>query len=108
MERFSTSNNDGYLTPPIHEDSRIPDDYILKANKVKNGFSADLDQHRQIANSVPPAKILGERVLDEQDVELYGYRLDCWNDEAVKNRAKAWCPFMDAGCDLGAINIFQR
>lgn len=33
--------------------------------------------------------------------ELYGYRLDCWNDEAVKNRAKAWCPFMDAECDGG-------
>lgn len=33
--------------------------------------------------------------------ELYGYRLDCWNDEATRNRAKAWCPFMDAECDGG-------
>jgi hypothetical protein len=33
--------------------------------------------------------------------ELYGYRLDCWNDEAARNREKAWCPFMDAECDGG-------
>lgn len=33
--------------------------------------------------------------------ELYGYRLDCWNEEAAKNRAMAWCPFMDAECDGG-------
>lgn len=33
--------------------------------------------------------------------ELYGYRLDRWNEEAAKNRAKAWCPFMDAECDGG-------
>jgi len=33
--------------------------------------------------------------------ELYGYRLDCWNDAAARNRAKAWCPFMDAECDGG-------
>lgn len=33
--------------------------------------------------------------------ELYGYRLDCWNDESAKNREKAWCPFMDAECDGG-------
>ena len=33
--------------------------------------------------------------------ELYGYRLDCWNNEATKNREKAWCPFMDAECDGG-------
>lgn len=33
--------------------------------------------------------------------ELYGYRLDYWNDEAIKNREKAWCPFMDAECDGG-------
>ncbi|MBI4666155.1 MAG: hypothetical protein HY751_07095 [Nitrospinae bacterium] len=33
--------------------------------------------------------------------ELYGYRLDCWNEEAAENRAKAWCPFMDAECDGG-------
>ena len=33
--------------------------------------------------------------------ELYGYRLDCWNEKAAENRAKAWCPFMDAECDGG-------
>jgi len=33
--------------------------------------------------------------------ELYGYRLDCWTEDAAKNRAKAWCPFMDAECDGG-------
>lgn len=33
--------------------------------------------------------------------ELYGYRLDCWDEEAAANREKAWCPFMDAECDGG-------
>ncbi len=33
--------------------------------------------------------------------ELYGYRLDCWNKEAAQNRAKDWCPFMNAECDGG-------
>lgn len=33
--------------------------------------------------------------------ELYGYRLDRWNEEAAENRARAWCPFMDAECDGG-------
>lgn len=33
--------------------------------------------------------------------ELYGHRLDCWNEKAAENRAKAWCPFMDAECDGG-------
>ncbi len=33
--------------------------------------------------------------------ELYGYRLDCWNKKSAENRAKAWCPFMDAECDGG-------
>lgn len=33
--------------------------------------------------------------------ELYGYRLDSWNKRAAENRAKAWCPFMDAECDGG-------
>ena len=43
--------------------------------------------------------------------ELFGYRLDAWNDNAIANREKAWCPFMDAECDgggnrfLSAINI---
>lgn len=33
--------------------------------------------------------------------ELYGYRLDRWTKEAAENRARAWCPFMDAECDGG-------
>lgn len=33
--------------------------------------------------------------------ELFGYRLDAWNDEATANRAQARCPFMDAECDGG-------
>jgi len=38
--------------------------------------------------------------------ELYGYRLDCWNDEAEQNMRRVWCPFMDAECDGGG-NRFQ-
>jgi hypothetical protein len=33
--------------------------------------------------------------------ELFGYRLDMWNDEATENRKQARCPFMDAECDGG-------
>lgn len=33
--------------------------------------------------------------------ELYGYRLDSWTEEASKNCAMAWCPFMNAECDGG-------
>ena len=33
--------------------------------------------------------------------ELFGYRLDCWNEAANQNRSKAWCPFMDSECDGG-------
>ena len=33
--------------------------------------------------------------------ELFGYRLDAWNQEAAGNREKAWCPFMGAECDGG-------
>ena len=33
--------------------------------------------------------------------ELFGYRLSSWNDQAAANRARAWCPFMDAACDGG-------
>jgi len=38
--------------------------------------------------------------------ELYGYKLDCWNEEAEQNLSRAWCPFMDAECDGGG-NRFQ-
>jgi hypothetical protein len=43
--------------------------------------------------------------------ELYGFRLDCWNDAAEKNLKRVWCPFMDGECDgggnryLSAINL---
>ena len=38
--------------------------------------------------------------------ELYGYRLDHWNEEAEKNLSHAWCPFMNAECDGGG-NRYQ-
>jgi hypothetical protein len=33
--------------------------------------------------------------------ELFGYRLDTWNDTSEHNLAKAWCPFMNSVCDGG-------
>jgi len=38
--------------------------------------------------------------------ELFGYRLQNWNDEAENNLRHAWCPFMDAECDGGG-NRYQ-
>ena len=38
--------------------------------------------------------------------ELYGYRLDRWNQEAEQNLRVARCPFMNAECDGGG-NRFQ-
>jgi hypothetical protein len=38
--------------------------------------------------------------------ELYGYRLDCWNEIAESNLSRAWCPFMNSECDGGG-NRFQ-
>ena len=38
--------------------------------------------------------------------ELYGYRLNQWNEQAEHNLSKAWCPFMNAECDGGG-NRFQ-
>jgi len=38
--------------------------------------------------------------------ELYGYRLDRWNNEAEDNLSRAWCPYMDTECDGGG-NRFQ-
>ncbi|HCC36601.1 MAG TPA: hypothetical protein DEQ14_02740 [Treponema sp.] len=46
--------------------------------------------------------------------ELYGYRLDCWNESAENNLSRAWCPFMNAECDgggnryLSAINLNEN
>ncbi|MDR2446083.1 MAG: hypothetical protein LBD58_02130 [Treponema sp.] len=43
--------------------------------------------------------------------ELYGYRLDCWNEAAENNLKRVWCPFMSGECDgggnryLSAINV---
>lgn len=74
-EIFYHPTDDRYLTP--REYMRIhgyPDDYILKGPiRSRTGSVRNLDQHRQIANSVPPllAKILGEQIkrfLDEQDI----------------------------------------
>ncbi len=33
--------------------------------------------------------------------ELFGHRLDSWNQESDANRALAWCPFMNKECDGG-------
>jgi DNA (cytosine-5)-methyltransferase 1 len=64
-----------YLTP--REYMRIhgyPDDYFLKGPiRSRTGTVRNLDQHRQVANSVPPplANILGlqiSRYLDEQNI----------------------------------------
>jgi len=46
--------------------------------------------------------------------ELYGHRLDHWDEQAADNRAKAWCPFMGAECDgggnryLSALDLRQK
>jgi len=73
-EIFYHPTEDRYLTP--REYMRIhgyPDDYLLKGPiRSRTGSVPNLDQHRQVANSVPPplAKILGlqiMRFLDEQD-----------------------------------------
>lgn len=74
-EIFYHPTEDRYLTP--REYMRIhsyPDDYILKGPiRSRTGTVPNLDQHRQIANSVPPllAKMLGlqiMRFLDEQNI----------------------------------------
>lgn len=74
-EIFYHPVEDRYLTP--REYMRIhgyPDDYILKGPiRSRTGTVRNLDQHRQVANSVPPplAKILGQQIkrfLDEQDI----------------------------------------
>ena len=74
-EIFYHPTEDRYLTP--REYMRIHgyhDDYILKGPiRSRTGTVKNLDQHRQIANSVPPplAKILGSQILrflDEQNI----------------------------------------
>lgn len=74
-EIFFHPTEDRYLTP--REYMRIHgylDDYILKGPiRSRTGKVPNLDQHRQVANSVPPplAKRLGVqimRLLNEQDI----------------------------------------
>ncbi|MBI4666156.1 MAG: DNA cytosine methyltransferase [Nitrospinae bacterium] len=74
-EIFYHPTENRYLTP--REYMRIhgyPDDYILKGPiRSRTGSVRNLDQHRQVANSVPPplARILGQQImrfLDEQDI----------------------------------------
>jgi len=74
-EIFYHPTENRYLTP--REYMRIhgyPDDYILKGPiRSRTGTVKNLDQHRQVANSVPPplARILGTQImrfLDEQDI----------------------------------------
>ncbi|MCD4829377.1 MAG: DNA cytosine methyltransferase [Candidatus Cloacimonetes bacterium] len=74
-EIFYHPVEDRYLTP--REYMRIhgyPDDYILKGPiRSRTGSVKNLDQHRQIANSVPPplANLIGlqiMRFINEQDI----------------------------------------
>lgn len=74
-EIFYHPTENRYLTPC--EYMRIhgyPGNYILKGPiRSRTGTVRNLDQHRQVANSVPPplAKILGQQImrfLDEQDI----------------------------------------
>lgn len=66
-EIFFHPTQDRYLTP--HEYMRLhgyPDDYRLKGPiRGRSGQARHLDQHRQVANSVPPpvAKTLAEAIL---------------------------------------------
>jgi DNA (cytosine-5)-methyltransferase 1 len=74
-EIFYHPTQDRYLTP--REYLRIhgyPDNYVLKGPiRSRTGSVKNLDQHRQVANSVPPplARVLGESIIDylhEQDL----------------------------------------
>lgn len=74
-EIFYHPTEDRYLTP--REYMRLhgyPDDYVLMGPiRSRTGSVRNLDQHRQVANSVPPplAEVLGLRIrrfLDEQDL----------------------------------------
>lgn len=74
-EIFYHPTEDRYLTP--REYMRLhgyPDDYLLKGPiRSRTGTVKNLDQHRQVANSVPPplAKAIGlqiARFLDEQNI----------------------------------------
>ena len=68
-EIFFHPVEDRYLTP--REYMRIhgyPDDYILCGPiRGRSGTAKDLDQYRQISNSVPPplAKVVAEKILED-------------------------------------------
>ncbi len=67
-EIFYHPTENRYLTP--REYMRIhgyPDDYVLKGPiRSRTGTVRNLDQHRQVANSVPPllAKVLGQQIAN--------------------------------------------
>ena len=67
-EAFYHPIEDRYLTP--RECMRLhgyPDEYTLKGPiRGRSGSVRDLDQHRQVANSVPPqlAKVIAEQILE--------------------------------------------
>lgn len=66
-EIFFHPNEDRYLTP--REYMRIhgyPDDYTLRGPiRGRSGRVRELDQHRQVANSVPPplAQAIGQEII---------------------------------------------
>lgn len=68
-EAFYHPSEDRYLTP--RECMRIhtfPDDQVLVGPiRGRSGSVRDLDQHRQVANSVPPvmAKVLGKSIMEQ-------------------------------------------
>lgn len=72
-EIFFHPSQDRYLTP--REYMRLhgyPDDYILKGPiRGRSGRVRDLDQHRQIANSVPPpvAEALAKNIIELLDAK---------------------------------------
>ncbi|MCF0234517.1 MAG: DNA cytosine methyltransferase [Thermoguttaceae bacterium] len=67
-EIFFHPTEDRYLTP--REYMRIhgyPDDYVLRGPiRGRSGSVKNLDQHRQVGNSVPPplARIIAEKILE--------------------------------------------
>ena len=77
-EVFFHHTEDRYLTP--REYMRLhgyPDDYALKGPiRSRTGSVPNLDQHRQVANSVPPplAKALGEVIVGYNKMEEANFR----------------------------------
>ena len=107
MGRYSfTLIENRYLTPREYMRLHEYDDSYRLIGPIRSRVGAvkNLDQHRQIANSVPPRwSMCWERLYWRRPLskifELFGYRLDVWGAEAEANLRRAWCPFMDAECD---------